>query len=68
MFPLVVFQWDKAIACAPHVSMEYWKSLCDRRAEFLMEEESEEAVVYSLVGGNLEETVQVSSDNCHSLV
>ena len=53
------FQWDKAIACAPHVSMEYWKSLVDRRAEYLMDEESEEAIVYSIAGGNLEETVQV---------
>ena len=40
--------------------MEYWKSLVDRRAESLMDEESEEAIVYSIAGGNLEETVQVS--------
>ena len=53
------FQWDKAIACSPHVSLEYWKSLVDRRAESLMDEESEEAVAYSIAGGNLEETVQV---------
>ena len=54
-------QWDKAIACAPHVSMEYWKSLVDRRAESLMDEESEEAIAYSIAGGNLEETVQVGT-------
>ncbi len=53
-----VDQWEKAIAFAPHVSMEYWKTLVERHAKSLSEGGNEEAVNYELISNNISSAVQ----------
>ncbi|XP_014672534.1 PREDICTED: WD repeat-containing protein 17-like [Priapulus caudatus] len=51
-------EWEKALAVAPGVSMEYWTSLAKRRAEQLSAEDSEEAVPYLVATGDAEAVVE----------
>lgn len=44
----------KAMAFAPGVSIEYWQELADRRAQILIQEESEEAACAAIVANQVE--------------
>ncbi|XP_048589465.1 WD repeat-containing protein 17 isoform X2 [Nematostella vectensis] len=52
-----VGQWDKALAVAPGVSMEYWKTLIQRRAEQLVREDDDAAVPYCVATGDADKLV-----------
>lgn len=53
--------WDKALAIAPSVSMKYWKSLMDRRANHLTIEDDDDSVAYCIASGNTELLVRFLS-------
>ena len=44
-------EWEKALAVAPGVSMVYWKSLAQRRAQQLMQEDNDNTVPYCVATG-----------------
>ena len=46
-------EWDKALATAPGVSMNYWKTLTQKRALALMAEDKDETVPYAVATGTL---------------
>ncbi|XP_072040937.1 WD repeat-containing protein 17-like [Amphiura filiformis] len=58
-----VGEWEKALAVAPSVSMEYWKSLTARRAEQLVVEDSSDCVPYFVALGNVTKLVSFYSSH-----
>ncbi len=50
--------WTAALAMAPSVSMDYWKSLCQRYSQHLMNESSEQCVPYLLATGKDADAVE----------
>lgn len=46
-------QWEKALSVAPGVSLEYWKSLCDKYADQLTLEDKETCDAYCVASRNL---------------
>jgi hypothetical protein len=50
--------WTAALAMAPSVSMEYWKSLCQRYSQSLINESSEQCVPYLLATGKDADAVE----------
>eukprot|EP00743_Colponemidia_sp_Colp-15_P006499 GILK01006998.1.p1 GENE.GILK01006998.1~~GILK01006998.1.p1 ORF type:complete len:1239 (+),score=161.70 GILK01006998.1:69-3785(+) len=49
--------WERALAVAPGVSMEYWRKLCDRYTQKLSKEEREDVVPFHLASGNIDKLV-----------
>ncbi|XP_028402254.1 WD repeat-containing protein 17-like [Dendronephthya gigantea] len=47
-------EWDKALSFAPGVSLDYWKSLMERRANQLVNEGNDIAIPYCLAIGNVQ--------------
>ncbi|XP_064637319.1 WD repeat-containing protein 17-like isoform X2 [Lineus longissimus] len=50
-------KWETALSIAPGVSMDYWKSLTERRAQSLMHEDSDDALGYCMAAGMTDELV-----------
>jgi len=50
--------WTAALAMAPSVSMEYWKSLCQRYSQTLISDSSEQCVPYLLATGKDADVVE----------
>ncbi|WAQ98157.1 WDR17-like protein [Mya arenaria] len=50
-------QWERALAVAPGVSHGYWKSLCNRYSECLVQEESDLAPVFCTASGAIQTLV-----------
>jgi WD40 repeat protein len=50
--------WTAALAMAPSVSMDYWKSLCQRYSQNLINESSEQCVPYLLATGKDADAVE----------
>ncbi|XP_052537528.1 WD repeat-containing protein 17 isoform X1 [Tympanuchus pallidicinctus] len=50
-------EWDKALSVAPGVSMQYWKKLMQRRADQLIQEESDDAIPYCIATGDVKKLV-----------
>ena len=50
--------WTAALAMAPSVSMEYWQDLCQRYAQSLITESSEQCVPYLLATGKDADVVE----------
>ncbi|XP_068702720.1 WD repeat-containing protein 17-like [Montipora foliosa] len=50
-------EWDRALAVAPGVSMDYWRDLMERRATQLMREDNDAAVPYCASLGDVEKLV-----------
>ncbi|XP_061535832.1 WD repeat-containing protein 17 isoform X1 [Phycodurus eques] len=50
-------QWEKALAVAPGVSMKYWKTLMQRRADQLMVEDNDDAIPYCIATGDIKKIV-----------
>jgi len=46
-------QWEKAIAFAPHVSLDYWKSLMQQYTEILKNSNNEEYIIYQLATNDI---------------
>lgn len=57
-------QWERALAVAPGVSMDYWRKLCDRYTQKLSKEEREDVVPFHLASGNID---KVSFDRYSSI-
>eukprot|EP00057_Strongylocentrotus_purpuratus_P025354 XP_011679828.1 PREDICTED: WD repeat-containing protein 17 [Strongylocentrotus purpuratus] len=51
-------EWEKALAVAPGISMEYWKQLAERYAENLSADENLDCVPYYLITQNIRKLVQ----------
>jgi hypothetical protein len=49
LLKLYTDQWEKALAYAPSVSMEYWRTLALRYAENLAEQDDEQAGYYYIL-------------------
>uniref|UniRef100_A0A8C4TWC0 WD repeat domain 17 n=1 Tax=Falco tinnunculus TaxID=100819 RepID=A0A8C4TWC0_FALTI len=49
--------WDKALSVAPGVSMKYWRKLMQRRADQLIQEESDDVIPYCIAVGDVEKLV-----------
>ena len=52
---VLVDQWEKALAFAPKVSMDYWQSLVNRYAEHLASQDSLDAFGYQIAGGQVDD-------------
>ena len=50
--------WNAALAMAPSVSMDYWKSLCQRYSQVLVAESAEQCVPYLLATGKDADAVE----------
>uniref|UniRef100_A0A8C4TYD1 WD repeat domain 17 n=1 Tax=Falco tinnunculus TaxID=100819 RepID=A0A8C4TYD1_FALTI len=50
-------EWDKALSVAPGVSMKYWRKLMQRRADQLIQEESDDVIPYCIAVGDVEKLV-----------
>ena len=59
-----VGEWDKAIALAPAVSMDYWKDLTARYAKSLVESESEDVVPYYIAIGDVDKLLNFYIRKC----
>ena len=51
-------EWVKALAFAPRVSMEYWKTLSVRYADHLSDEESAETYPYLLLSNQITKAIE----------
>nr|XP_054754623.1 WD repeat-containing protein 17-like [Lytechinus pictus] len=51
-------EWEKALAIAPGVSMDYWKQLAERYAENLSADENLDCVPYYLITHNVDKLVR----------
>uniref|UniRef100_A0A669PY69 WD repeat domain 17 n=1 Tax=Phasianus colchicus TaxID=9054 RepID=A0A669PY69_PHACC len=49
--------WDKALSVAPGVSMQYWRKLMQRRADQLIQEESDDVIPYCIATGDVKKLV-----------
>ncbi|XP_028646991.2 WD repeat-containing protein 17 isoform X1 [Erpetoichthys calabaricus] len=50
-------EWDKALSVAPGVSMKYWRKLMQRRAQQLIQEESDGVIPYCIATGDVKTLV-----------
>ena len=50
-----VGEWEKALAFAPKVSMDYWQNLVKRYSEHLAQKDSVDAFGYQLASGQVDE-------------
>ncbi|NXA68908.1 WDR17 protein, partial [Mohoua ochrocephala] len=50
-------EWDKALSVAPGVSMKYWRKLMQRRADQLIQEESDDVIPYCIAIGDVKKLV-----------
>ncbi|XP_021348279.1 WD repeat-containing protein 17-like [Mizuhopecten yessoensis] len=50
-------EWEKALSVAPGVSMEYWHSLAKRHTAYLLRDDKEDVIVYSMATGDMETLV-----------
>uniref|UniRef100_A0A669PUM3 WD repeat domain 17 n=1 Tax=Phasianus colchicus TaxID=9054 RepID=A0A669PUM3_PHACC len=50
-------EWDKALSVAPGVSMQYWRKLMQRRADQLIQEESDDVIPYCIATGDVKKLV-----------
>ncbi|XP_074650106.1 WD repeat-containing protein 17-like [Tubulanus polymorphus] len=55
-------EWEKALAVAPGVSFDYWKSLAERRCQILMQENSVDVIPYSVATGGCRNLVKYFTD------
>jgi WD repeat-containing protein 17 len=53
-------QWEKAIAFAPYVSLDFWKECVELHAEFLRNQGSEDASSYYLLSNNIDDVTCIS--------
>ncbi|XP_033115625.1 WD repeat-containing protein 17-like [Anneissia japonica] len=51
-------EWEKALSIAPSVSMDYWNSLAQRRAERLCREDNDECIPYFIATNSLQPLVE----------
>ena len=51
---ILLGEWDRALGVAPGVSMAYWRSLAQRRAKELMQEDNDATVPYAVATGEEE--------------
>ncbi|CAH1777058.1 unnamed protein product [Owenia fusiformis] len=58
-------EWERAMAVAPGVSLDYWKSLADRHADFLMEQENELAIPFCIATGSAKKCVDFLTSQGH---
>ncbi|XP_038063248.1 WD repeat-containing protein 17-like [Patiria miniata] len=56
-----IHEWEKALSVAPAVSMDYWKKLTERYANFLASESSNDCVPYYIATGNIQRLVDYFS-------
>jgi len=61
---LEIGEWDKAMAVAPGVSLDYWRSLTKRRAEQLIMEDSTDSVPYCVATGDIEQLIEFFVNRC----
>ena len=54
-------EWEKALAVAPGVSMAYWKSLAQRRAHSLIQEDSDTTIPYCVATGMVDKLTKFFS-------
>ncbi|XP_071786517.1 WD repeat-containing protein 17-like [Asterias amurensis] len=50
-----IHEWEKALSVAPAVSMEYWRKLSERYADYLASESSNDCVPYYIATGNIQQ-------------
>ncbi|XP_077865679.1 WD repeat-containing protein 17-like [Saccoglossus kowalevskii] len=58
-------QWEKALAVAPGVSLEYWKKLTERRAEYLMSEDYDDCIPFCVATGQASKLIEYHSQHGH---
>ncbi|XP_022109388.1 WD repeat-containing protein 17-like [Acanthaster planci] len=56
-----IHEWEKALSIAPAVSMDYWRKLSERYANFLASESSNDCVPYYIATGNIQKLVDFFS-------
>ncbi|KAK1341732.1 hypothetical protein QTO34_016480 [Cnephaeus nilssonii] len=50
-------EWDRALSVAPGVSMKYWRKLTQRRADQLMQEDTDATIPYCIAVGDVRKLV-----------
>ncbi|XP_008051777.1 WD repeat-containing protein 17 isoform X2 [Carlito syrichta] len=50
-------EWDKALSIAPGVSVKYWKTLMQRRADQLIQEDKDDVIPYCIAIGDVTKLV-----------
>ncbi|XP_076467583.1 LOW QUALITY PROTEIN: WD repeat-containing protein 17-like [Babylonia areolata] len=56
-------EWERGLATAPGVSLQYWKSLAERYTKFLRQEENEDVIPFAAATGNVQELVRYFHSN-----
>lgn len=57
-------QWEKAMAFAPSVSMDYWQNLAKRYSTYLAEKDDQDVYECQIISGQADE---VNTSNLHIL-